>query len=95
VRAAQVVPISPISFSDEERDLLSTLASALPPSVPDDFLQPIADKLGAYPQEARGVGLLHRIAAHAQRDFVKAGPVAVAIDKYGRTQPRRQQGRRR
>jgi hypothetical protein len=82
----------PISFSDEELDLLSTLASALPPSVRGDFLEIVSRKLGSYPQEMRGVGLLHRIAAETQRDFIKA-PVAVGVDKYGRAQPQRQ-GRR-
>ena len=85
--------MSPISFSDEELDLISTLASALPPSVRSDFLEIVSRKLGSYPQEMRGIGLLHRIAAEAQRDFVKTGPVAVGIDKYGRSQPQRQSRR--
>jgi hypothetical protein len=33
---------------------------------------------------AIGVGLVHRIAAEEQRQFLKAGPVAVG-GKYGRT----------
>jgi len=58
------------------------------------FLEIVSRKLGSFPQEMRGIGLLHRI-AEAQRDFVKPGPVAFGtVDKYGRTQPRRQ-GRRR
>jgi hypothetical protein len=46
----------PISFSDEEVDLLSALASALPPSVRGAFLEIVSRKLGAYPPEARGPG---------------------------------------
>jgi hypothetical protein len=36
----------------------------------DGFLQMVADKLSAYPPEARGPGLVHRLAAEAQRDFL-------------------------
>ena len=37
----------------------------------------------ACPAESIGVGLAHRIAAEEQRNFLKAGPVAVG-GKYGR-----------
>jgi hypothetical protein len=30
----------------------------------------VASKLAAYPPEARGAGLLHRLAAESQRDFL-------------------------
>jgi hypothetical protein len=73
----------------------SALASALPPSARDAFLQLIANRLSGYPPELRGPGLVYRIAATAQRDFLKTGPVAVGGGgKYGRAQPLRQ-GRRR
>jgi hypothetical protein len=76
----------PLAFTDEEIDLLSALASALPPSVRGAFLEIVSKKLGAYPPEAHGPGLLHRIATEAQRDFVLAGPVAVGTGgKHGRT----------
>jgi len=63
--------VSPLSFTDEELHSLTALASALPPWARDGFLQMVADKLLAYPLEARGPGLVHRVAAEAQRDFLK------------------------
>ena len=62
--------MSPLSFTDEELHSLTTLASTLPPASRDGFLQMVAGKLSAYPPEARGPGLLHRLAAEAQRDFL-------------------------
>jgi hypothetical protein len=67
----------PLGFTDEEMDLLSALASALPPAVREGFLQLVAGKLAAYAAEARGSGLLHRpgllhrLAAESQCDFLK------------------------
>jgi hypothetical protein len=43
----------------------------LPPWARDGFLQMVADKLSAFPSEARGPGLVHRVAVEAQRDFLK------------------------
>ena len=60
----------PLGFTDEELDSLTTLAAALPPAARDGFLQMVAGKLSAYPPETRGPGLVHRIAAEAQRDFL-------------------------
>lgn len=57
----------PISFSDEEIELLSALAAALQPAVRGTFLTIVGNALAAYPPEARGPGLLHRNAAAAQR----------------------------
>ena len=69
--------MSPLSFTDEEMNSITELASALPPSSRDGFLKLIASNLSGYPAEARGPGLVHRIAAEAQRDFLKGGPIAV------------------
>jgi hypothetical protein len=66
---------------------------SLPPSVRDAFLKLIANRLSGYPEQARGVGLVYRIAAEVQRDFLKAGPIAVGR-KYSRSQPLRQGQRR-
>jgi hypothetical protein len=44
---------------------------ALPPAARDGFLQMVAGKLLAYPPEARGLGLVHRVAAEAQRAFLQ------------------------
>src|SRR5262249_40632693 len=75
----------PLGFTDDEMDSLTALASALPPSSRHGFLQLVANKLSGYPSGARGPGLVHRIAAEAQRDFLKGGPIAVgAGGKYGR-----------
>jgi hypothetical protein len=63
--------MSPLSFTDEELDSLTTLAAALPPASRDGFLQMVAGKLSAYPPEARGPGLVHRVAAEAQRAFLQ------------------------
>jgi hypothetical protein len=60
--------MSPLGFTDDEMDSLTTLASALPPAARDGFLQTVAAKLSAYPPEARGPGLV--LATEAQRDFV-------------------------
>jgi hypothetical protein len=62
--------MSPLGFSDEEMDVLGTLASALPPPTRDGFLQLVASKLSAYPPECRGPGLTHRVATEAQRAFL-------------------------
>ena len=60
----------PLSFTDEELHSLTALASALPRAARDGFLQLVAGKLSAYPPEARGPSLVHRLAAEAQRDFL-------------------------
>ena len=62
--------MSPLSFTDEEMDSLTVLASALLPAARDGFLQLVAGKLSAHPPEARGPGLVHRLAAEAQREFL-------------------------
>ena len=64
-------------FTDEEMDLLITLASPLRPSSRGDFLRLVANKLSGYPPTARGVGLLHRIGVEAQQDFLN-----VAVGAY-------------
>ena len=60
----------PLSLTDEEMGSLTVLAAALPPASRDGFLQMVAGKLSAYPPEARGPGLVHRLAAEAQWDFL-------------------------
>ena len=60
----------PLSFTDEEMDSLTALASALPPASRNGFLQLVAGKLSAYPPEARGPGLVHRLVFEAQREFL-------------------------
>ena len=54
----------------------------------------IANKLAAYPPEARGPGLVHRVAAEVQRVFLKDGLVAVGIGgKYSRSHSLREERR--
>ena len=55
------------AFSDEEMDVLATLAAAVPPPSRDRFLRLVANRLSGYPPELRGPGLVHRIGAEAQR----------------------------
>jgi hypothetical protein len=59
-----------LSFTDEEMNSITTLAAALPRASRDGFLRMVAAKLSAHPPEARGPGLVHRLAAEAQRDFL-------------------------
>jgi hypothetical protein len=67
------VPLPPLSLTDEELTSLSTLASILPPPERNGFLRLVADKLSGYPPQARGAGLVHRLAVETQRDFLN-GP---------------------
>jgi hypothetical protein len=46
-------------------DVLGMLASALPPLSSDNFLQVVASRLSGFPPEARGLGLVHRVASAA------------------------------
>jgi hypothetical protein len=74
--------MSLLNLTDEEMDCLASLASALPIAFRDGFVRLIASKLAGYPFQARGPGLVHRLAAEAQRDFIN---VAIGRDgKYGR-----------
>jgi hypothetical protein len=70
----------PLAFSDEEMDVLTALASALPPSSRDGFLRLVANKLAGYPPELRGPGLVHRLATEAQRGFLNVA-VGAARDR--------------
>jgi hypothetical protein len=80
-----------LSFTDEKMDQFHTLASPLPPSLRDAFLQFVAVKLAAHPDQKRGPGMLHKIALDAQRTFLQGnGAVAVGPGgKYSRGQPKR------
>jgi hypothetical protein len=60
------------SFNDQELASITELASPLPNARRSDFLQLVANRIEGYPPQARGLGLLHRIAAEVQRDFLKA-----------------------
>ena len=74
--------MSLIGFTDAEMDVLYALASALPPPARDDFLQLVASRLAGFPEEVRGPGLVHRVAAEVQRGFRN---VAIGTSgKYGR-----------
>jgi hypothetical protein len=63
--------MAPLAFTDEEMNSITALASALPRASRDGFLQLVADKLSSYPPQARGPGLVYRLATEAQRDFLK------------------------
>jgi hypothetical protein len=59
-----------LSFSDEEFALITELGSTLSHAMRSDFLQLVANRIEGYPPQARGPGLVHRIAVEAQRDFL-------------------------
>ena len=59
-----------LSFSDEELASITELASPLSDAMRSDFLQRVANRIEGYPPQTRGPGLLHRIAAEVQRDFL-------------------------
>jgi hypothetical protein len=68
---------------DEVHDIIGHAALPLPPSLRHAFTMQVLARLRAYPAAAIGVGLAHRIAAEEQRQFLKAGPIAVG-GKYAR-----------
>ena len=59
-----------LRFSDEELASITELASPLSHAMRSGFLQLVANRIAGYPLQARGPGLLHRIAVEAQRDFL-------------------------
>jgi hypothetical protein len=73
--------VLPLGFTDDEIDSLTALAATMPPAARDRFVQLVAARLPAYPPQARGPGLVHRLASELQREFIN---VAVgAGGKYG------------
>ena len=58
----------PIDFSDEEKDVLLSLAQPVAFGKRPEFLEKVAEQLANYPH--RGPGALHQIARAVQRDFV-------------------------
>ena len=72
----------PLSFTDEELNAITALASALPRHVRAEFLQHIAAKLSEHP--VRGVGLVYRLAVQAQRHLLHERSVAVGVSKPGK-----------
>jgi hypothetical protein len=78
----------PLSFTDEELNTITALASPLPPTMRSAFLRLIANRIAEYPPQRRGPGLVHRVAVEAQRDFLKRSSFAI-----GKSEPLRQ-GRR-
>ena len=60
-----------VSFSDEELQAINNLALPLPREIRGDFLQLVASRIAGCSEQARGPGLVHRIAAETQREFLK------------------------
>jgi hypothetical protein len=56
---------------------IKTCSLALPSVARGDFLQLVVNKLSGYPPQLRGPGLVHRISADAQHEFLKGGLAAV------------------
>ena len=69
----------PFSLSDDELDQILGLAAAIPHRHRKAYLRDVANALSQYPQECRGVGLVHREAMHIQRQYA-TNRVAHALD---------------
>jgi hypothetical protein len=73
----------PLHFSDEEKDLLLTLAQPIDQCLRTEFLTAVAAELEANGQAgAVGIGSVHRVAAQAQRRFWE--PPELGESKYRR-----------
>jgi hypothetical protein len=59
----------PLSFTDEELDVVYKLAAPIPPACREDFLAALAEALARYP--VIGPGLLHRLGAPIQKRFMQ------------------------
>jgi hypothetical protein len=57
--------MEPVSFSDEELEILRALSAPLDHRSRDAFLLAVAEALG----DARGQGAVHRVARQVQRQF--------------------------
>jgi hypothetical protein len=64
--------MSPFSLSDSELSEVLTLAAGVPVAHREAFLQSVCNALSAYPDNARGLGLIHREAAKLQRFWANA-----------------------
>jgi hypothetical protein len=84
----------PLSFTDEELNVITALAAALPHSMRSEFLQRVANKISTH--QVRGAGLVYRTAADVQRALLRGGSIAVGVSKpgkYGRSSPRQERRR--
>jgi hypothetical protein len=75
----------PFSLSDAELDQIMSLATAIPHVHRKSFLKEVAAALSQYPEDARGIGTVHREAVRVQQLFasnrMRSGPRGVR--KYG------------
>jgi hypothetical protein len=70
--------MSPFSLSDDELSEIMSLAAGVPVVHREAFLQSVCAALSAYPEDCRGVGLIHREAAKLQRFWASNGPRSTA-----------------
>jgi hypothetical protein len=68
-REASAMPLSGVEY-----EIASALAAPLPRSQRENFLVAIEGELQAWPEQARGPGLVHRVAANLQKRFFDAPP---------------------
>jgi hypothetical protein len=61
-----------LSLSDDELDVIFSLARPLDPDMRDAFLRACALELERYHPEALGVGLVNRVGRQLQREFFRA-----------------------
>jgi len=74
----------PLSFSDEEKALLLTLAQPIAPKERPQFLAEVAAELAnCKPSGGVGVGLVHRVGAQVQLRYCLS-PKAPSAGKYAR-----------
>jgi hypothetical protein len=70
-------------------EIVSPLATPLPPDRRGDFFIAVEDALRAWPEAAHGPGLVHRIAVGLQRDFYTPAKPRPAPQYFNsRKQPR-------
>ena len=73
----------PFSLSDDELDQILALATAIPHTHRRAFLREVANALATYPEECRGVGLVHRVTMAIQRAYA-TNRVVGALDGTAR-----------
>jgi hypothetical protein len=71
------------SLSDGELAQIMSLAAAVPVVHRKSFLREVAAALAAYPEDARGLGTVHREAARVQRLYATNAMRSTARGKYG------------
>jgi hypothetical protein len=79
---------TPLSLSDQEMEIVTRMAEPIAFNMRREYLKAVAEALAQYPQTEIGVGLVHRVAAVVQRNFVLGArwetSLSVSGSKYSR-----------